>query len=134
MKYRRKEALVGGVEDNGFYRPLRFGRGGRGGKDSFGDVSASVAYNLMFADGYAYLFRRTGDDAYRRLAVRLFRDGVYYLGMGYEVKVDVRAPLGYHYGGSIFNACGKVHAFTTRFGQAYLGVMRDAVSAAARRR
>ncbi len=119
LDWQRKNGVYDGIETGGKYKCLKFVQNWdlhREGKDP----GAGIAYGFMFADGYAYLYSKTGRAEDWDFARKVFRDTVFFYGLPGEVEPNERTPLGYHLDGLPFGMCAKLHAWSTRYHQIYL--------------
>ncbi len=71
-------------------------------------------------DAYAYLWKVTGEEKYRRFAERIFKDMMFYTSGRLYVEETYRFPLGYVFDEDVLFLEAKVHAWTTRYGQVFL--------------
>jgi hypothetical protein len=124
LAWQRKNGVIGGTMKRDKYQPLMMKR--HSGiladiDEEIQEASASLAYNLLFADGYAYLFGLFRTEKDMEFARDLYRDAMFYYGIpGTRVDPSARTPLGYHFRGRVDNMCAKVQAFMSRYGQVYM--------------
>jgi hypothetical protein len=126
LDWERTTSLHGGTESGGKYTQVNFVEDWPLEED--GDLMGrSTAYNLLMADGYAYLYFLYGESRDAEVARKLFRDFMFYYGSRLECDPAERTPLGYHYLGRVMRApCPKLHAFTGRYAQLFLLTERQA--------
>jgi hypothetical protein len=89
-------------------------------------LGSSNAYSIGMLDGYAYLYRLTGERRYLELARRLFKESIFYFAYGGSFDKSVRTPLGFHYLGTpVALHAEKMQALMGRYGQLYMQIEVD---------
>jgi hypothetical protein len=128
LDWQRDRGTVRGIEANGRYYPTLWLEDWDDEPiplDKKVSYEAIVHYSIMFSDGYAYLWRVFGRPEDRAFARKLFREFVFYYGLGNGADRSARTPLGYHYLGAVFDVVPKVHAFSGRYGLLFLDIEND---------
>lgn len=95
-------------------------------------IGAGNSYSFPLADGYAYLYQVYGRQQDLDFARKLFKEAVFYYGLGNGAAPGQRTPIGYHYEGSPFGSTPKINAWSGRYCQIYLAAEEQSGAKAAK--
>jgi hypothetical protein len=134
LDWQRQAGTMHGCEKDGKYLPTVW-------TEDWGDapsaedeeitIGAGNSYSFPLADGYAYLYQVYGRQQDLDFARKLFKEAVFYYGLGNGAAPGQRTPIGYHYRGKPFGSAPKMHAWSGRYCQLYLSVEEQAGGAKA---